>query len=76
MIIELTTDLADRLRTLREAQEVSQEELARRIGLGRTSITNIEAGRQPLSVARLVSIGQALGVEVQIVLEPVKEEPR
>lgn len=35
-----------RVRQLRDALDISQEELAKRVGLERTSISNIEIGRQ------------------------------
>jgi DNA-binding XRE family transcriptional regulator len=47
---------------------MSQEKLARKIGLKRTSVTNIEAGRQRLSVHMLVKIAAALNVTVEELL--------
>jgi transcriptional regulator with XRE-family HTH domain len=41
--------------------KLSQDSLARAVGLSRTSITNIEKGRQPVQVHLLVKIADALG---------------
>jgi transcriptional regulator with XRE-family HTH domain len=54
------------LKELRLAANLPQVEVAERCGLTRTSITNIESGRQPLSLVTLEAIAAALGYEVQI----------
>jgi len=38
---------------LRKGQNLSQDELSEKLGIVRTSVVNIEAGRQNLSVKRL-----------------------
>lgn len=50
----------DRVRELREERSVTQEELARRVQLSRSSITNIEKGRQRVLLHQLVNIATAL----------------
>jgi len=42
---------------------INQEELAKRVGLRRTSIVNIEGGRQRLPIATLYDIADALGIQ-------------
>lgn len=42
--------------------DLSQMELAHRVGLTRTSITNIEAGQQDTTILRLADIANALKV--------------
>lgn len=42
---------------------MSQEEFAKAVGLSRTSITNIERGRQPVSLHTLYSMADILGIE-------------
>lgn len=49
-----------RVRELREEKSVTQEELARRVELSRTSITNIEQGRQRVMLHQAVEIARAL----------------
>ena len=43
---------------------MSQKELAEKIGLIRTSVSNIESGKQRLSIAKLFEISFALDVDV------------
>lgn len=51
------------IRRERIERDMNQAELARRVGLSRTSVTNLELGRQSLLVHQLVNIANALGVE-------------
>ncbi len=60
---ELYTAIGTRIRRERERQSFTQEELASRIGIGRTSLTNIEAGRQRLLVHQLWRIASALFIQ-------------
>jgi transcriptional regulator with XRE-family HTH domain len=53
-----------RLRALREEKSVTQEELARRVDLSRTSITNIEKGRQRIMLHQVVELAEALKTDV------------
>lgn len=43
---------------------ISQDDLAQAIGLTRTSVTNIERGRQPVQLPTLYLIAEKLGVEL------------
>lgn len=49
-----------RVRALREKRNVTQEELGRRVDLSRTSIVNIEKGRQRVLLHQVVEIADAL----------------
>ncbi len=60
------------LRNKRKAVNLTQEALAERVGLSRTSIINIEKGRQHVSLHMLFSLANALGVEPAELL-PKKE---
>lgn len=51
------------VRQLRQERGMTQAELAARLGLGRTSITNIEKGQQSPPLSILPEIASALGVE-------------
>ncbi len=67
-----------RLRALREEKSVTQEELARRVDLSRTSITNIEKGRQRIMLHQVVELAQALDANVvELMPSPTQdaEEP-
>jgi transcriptional regulator with XRE-family HTH domain len=53
-------ELGRRIRVVRESRGLTQEALASLISLTRTSITNIEKGRQKLLVHTLIDIAVAL----------------
>jgi transcriptional regulator with XRE-family HTH domain len=46
----------------RKAKRITQLRLSRAVNLSRTSITNIERGRQPVPVHLLVQLAHALGL--------------
>jgi len=54
-----------RVRTRREALKITQEELAERIHLTRTSITNVEGGRQKVPLHQLLRIATALDTDLR-----------
>jgi transcriptional regulator with XRE-family HTH domain len=62
-----------RVAKLRKKAGVSQEKLADAIALSRTSVTNIERGRQPVQLHTLYSIADALGVEPPDLLPAVPD---
>lgn len=53
-----------RVSAIRRQQGLTQDTLATLVGLTRTSITNIEAGRQGISLPLFLSLADALGVEL------------
>ena len=65
--------VGERIRTVRGEQEISQAELAEKLGISRTSIVNIEAGRQRAPLHLLWKIADALDTEV-VLLVPRKQE--
>ncbi len=54
--------IGKQVRARREVMRLTQEDLARRIWLTRTSITNIEQGRQKIQVHTLCALAEALQV--------------
>ncbi len=54
-------EMGQRIRSLRKQLRLTQDELARRVTLTRTSITNIENGNQTVSVHLLYELSNALG---------------
>lgn len=60
--------LGAELKRLRKSVPLSQEKLAKDIGVERTSITNIECGRQKAPLHLLYQLCQALGVDLVDVL--------
>lgn len=64
-------ELGARVRARREELRLTQAILADEIGISRTSLTNIECGRQRLLVEQLVSIAEKLSTTPSQLL-PVK----
>lgn len=62
--------LGTSLRERRKGAGLSQETVARRLGLSRTTFVNIEKGRQRLATHQLVEIADALGCEPAELLPP------
>lgn len=69
----LYKEIGKRIRETRELKNINQEELANSIGLSRTSITNIEKGRQKLLVHTLINIAKELSIDVETLLPSYKE---
>lgn len=64
-----TEGLAGRIRSARKAARLTQAELATACGLERTSVTNIEGGKQALTVPLLLKVAGALKVMPSDLLE-------
>jgi transcriptional regulator with XRE-family HTH domain len=56
--------LGENIRTCRKRKELSQDALAKLIGLTRTSLTNIENGRQHLPLHTFCEIAEKLKVNI------------
>jgi transcriptional regulator with XRE-family HTH domain len=68
--------IGQRIRAAREKRGLSQEKLAARVDLTRTSITNIEKGRQKLLVHTLFLFSEALAVPiVDLISAPQMVDP-
>src|SRR5256885_1004744 len=57
-----------KLRSARESAQLTQDQLAQRVGLTRTSITNIEQGRQKIQLHTLYAIAHALDASMDLLL--------
>lgn len=55
--------LGRRLKDVRELRGLSQTELAHQVGLSRASISNLEAGKQGMSLETLYKIAPVLSTE-------------
>ena len=62
--------LGQRIRAARLAASLTQDVLAQMVGLSRTSVTNIEKGRQPVPCHLLVKIGDAVRASPEELLPP------
>lgn len=69
----LYVEFGARVRRIRTGAGLTQEQLAERVGLSRTAITNIEKGKQHVALHQLLDIATALGVPTQSLL-PISEE--
>lgn len=61
-LVEFTIEkfVGIKLKNLRTAKNLSQQELADKLKIGRTSVSNIEKGRQGLTLKNLEAICKAL----------------
>lgn len=66
----LMATIAENIRWRRLDLGMSQAELAAAVGLGRTSVVNIEAHRQAIPVAALTDFAEALETWVGWLVEP------
>lgn len=62
----LTSGIGKMIRALRKSRGMTQDDLAAMVGLQRTSICNIELGRQNLTTESINAIAAALGYEVRV----------
>jgi transcriptional regulator with XRE-family HTH domain len=60
--------LGTRIRKAREQVDISQAELARRIGISKNAMNAIEAGATDPRASRIVAIAQELGVSTDALL--------
>ena len=60
--------IGEAIRAARCENELTQAQLAEMVGILRTSIVNIEAGRQRLPIDRLYDIADALGIQATALL--------
>ena len=65
---ELYLCIGERVRQARDAAGLTQSDLAERVCLTRTSITNIERARQSVQLHTLYAIAQALEISVHALL--------
>jgi transcriptional regulator with XRE-family HTH domain len=61
---EIYQYLGKRIKHYREQQNITQEQLGIALGLSRTSVTNIEAGRQRFNVELAYKIAETLDVNI------------
>ena len=72
---KLSAAIGSRIKQLRRMQtpEMNQARLGKILGLTRTSITNIESGRQKLTVDTLFKLCEAFSVEVSELVPKVSD---
>jgi transcriptional regulator with XRE-family HTH domain len=68
-------DLGARLRAIRQARGLTQDEVARAIGTHFTSISAVERGVRGLTIQQIVKLATALKVSPDELLHPKKAAP-
>jgi transcriptional regulator with XRE-family HTH domain len=68
--------IGSRIKRIREAADMTQEDLARVLELKRTSITNIERGNQKPTLDTLYRLCERFGLEISKVIPPVVDVTR
>ena len=66
-------EIGQRIRRIRKAHKLSQEELAEKVGISTTHMSHIETGNTKLSLPVFVDIAEALDVQTDSLLY---DEPR
>lgn len=61
---DVRQEFGKRVRTLRLAAGISQEELADKAGLHRTYVGSVERGERNIALENIYALARALGVEV------------
>lgn len=64
-IQSLSSLLGSRLRSLRKGAHLDQATVAMRVGLSRASVSNIENGRQPVTLNTLLLFARALNTPLR-----------
>ncbi len=59
--------LAHRLRDLREERQLTQQAMARQVGMPQSVIARLESGRQGISLDTLARVAHVLGKQVELV---------
>ena len=70
---EIYREVGRKIRQTRENQHLSQDSLAKRLGISRTSMVNIEAGRQRTPLHVLWQIAELLETKLTLLI-PTPEE--
>lgn len=68
--------LANRIKQLRLAKKISQEELAAKAGLSRNGMGLIEQGKRWPRLATLLKISEALGLTIEDVLKGIQKKKK
>lgn len=62
-----------RIRQKRDGKKITQEFLARALGITRAAISNIETGKQQIYVHTLFRIAEVLGVDISALLPKISD---
>ena len=62
-------ELVEQLKAARKAQDITQEDLAARIGTKKSNISRFESGRYNPSLDFIIKVAGSLGKQIQINIE-------
>lgn len=62
--------MKEKIKALRKKKGLTQEELAKRLGIGRTTVTLWERGDNRPNIDLLMPLAKALGVKADYLLRP------
>jgi HTH-type transcriptional regulator / antitoxin HipB len=71
LLLQSPAQLSLHLKSLRKARNLTQAQLAKRLGVGQSRIADIERHPETVSSAQLLDLFAVLGVEVLLRLKPV-----
>lgn len=57
--------MANNIKTIRESKNISQDRLAKILGISASALSNKEAGRRPFSVEEVLILEEVLNVTVR-----------
>src|SRR3989338_11110145 len=66
--------LAERIKKMREDRELSQEELAIKLGVPRPSISQLESGQRDISSIELAKLAKIFEISIDDLLSPDLDE--
>lgn len=67
------TEMPERIRLLRIAQNLSQADLAERVGVAQSAISQFEAGTKTPRLGTLKRLASSLGISTSVLLGEEKE---
>ena len=68
-VSDIRETFGQRVRELRLAKDISQEDLAEKAGLDRTYVSSIERGKRNISLLNIERLAKALGVKPHQLLQ-------
>lgn len=66
--MDIYKTIGKNIRVARTKQKVTQKELAKAVGLTRTSVVHIESGRQRIDIEKIIIASNFLGVSIDYLL--------